>query len=65
MKTAMEFLVNALRFGGAVAEIIRERRRAGDTRPARVIWAEVESTRAWQNASREKRRAKGWPERGE
>lgn len=65
MKTAMEFLINALRFGGAVAEIIRDRRRAGDTRPARVIWDEVRSTRAWQDASRDKRRAKGWPEREE
>ena len=53
----LEFITVALRFGATVAEGVRGRRRAGDTRPARVVWAEVRSKRVADEAARERREA--------
>lgn len=53
----LEFIGVALRFGAAAAEAVRERRRAGDTRPARVIWDSVKSARVADEAARERREA--------
>lgn len=57
MKSAFEFLVNALRFGGAVAEAVREARRKGDTRKAGEIWRQIESKRIADEAARKRREA--------
>jgi hypothetical protein len=42
---AMEWLRVALTLGLTAAEIVRERRRLGDARPAREIWNEVRTAR--------------------
>jgi len=53
----VEFITVLLRFGASAAEAVRERRRAGDTRPARVIWSDVRSKRIADEAARERREA--------
>ena len=53
----LEFITVALRFGASAAEAVRERRRAGDTRPARAIWSEVRSKRIADEATGERREA--------
>jgi len=52
-----EWLRVLFTLGAAAAEIVRERRRAGDTRPAKVIWSEVKSARVADDAARERREA--------
>jgi hypothetical protein len=41
----LEWLRVVLTLGLTAAEIVRERRRLGDTRPAREIWDEVRTAR--------------------
>lgn len=41
----LEWLRVVLTMGLTAAEVVRERRRLGDTRPARVIWDEVRTAR--------------------
>jgi len=41
----LEWLRVVLTLGLTAAEIVRERRRQGDVRPARVIWDEVKTAR--------------------
>lgn len=52
-----EWLRVLFTLGATAAEVIRERRRLGDTRPARVVWAEVKSARIADAAARERREA--------
>ena len=52
-----EWLRVLFTLGATAAEIVRERRRAGDTRPARVIWDSVKSARIADEAARERREA--------
>jgi hypothetical protein len=42
---AMEWLRVALTLGLTAAEVVRERRRLGDARPAREIWDSVKTQR--------------------
>lgn len=65
MKSALEFIGVALRFGAAAAEAVREARRKGDTRKAADIWREVQSRRAMRDAVREARERLGLPPRDE
>jgi len=54
-----------MRFGATAAEAVREARRRGDARPAKVIWREVQSKRAMRDAVRDARARLGLPERDE
>lgn len=45
MKSALEFIRIALTLGLTAAEVVRERRRQGDQRPAREIWDSVKTQR--------------------
>ena len=61
----LEFIGVALRFGATAAEAVREARRRGDARPAKVVWREVQSKRAMRDAVRDARARLGLPERDE
>jgi hypothetical protein len=67
---AMEWLRVVLTLGLTAAEIVRERRRQGDQRPAREIWDEVKTARIAAEKYREgveriraQKRRIGLPER--
>lgn len=55
MKSALEFIRVVLTLGLTAAEIVRERRRQGDQRPAREIWDEVRTARIAAEKYRENR----------
>jgi len=54
---ALEWLRALFTLGATAAEVVRERRRLGDARPARVVWDEVRSKRVADDAARERREA--------
>ena len=60
---ALEWLRVLVTLGATAAEVVRERRLRGDTRPAREIWREVKTQRAAREAIQRQRERLGLPER--
>lgn len=60
-----EFVGIALRYGATFAEVVRERRRKGDTRKASEIWREVKSERDRRESYDKTRRKFGIKPEGE
>lgn len=61
---ALEWLRVLVTLGATAAEVVRERRLRGDTRPARVIWDEVKSARQRRESYSKTRAKLGLPPEG-